>query len=246
MKFASLTLIATSLLLTDAAHALHTIGVARGGDDGGIRYIEHHEYLESGEHRVRYFNPAGGLLLSKVITYPGLPQHPDITLNDLTRDLSVTVTTNENQTVMTRATGEESPEVFNLDVTSDTIIDAGFDTYIRENWDSFETQPRQSFEFAAAGNPRLIKVTIERVDTSTTEDGEVLTHFQIVPDNFLVKLLLKRMILTYNEARQLDRYEGFTNLAVEPGQSRQVTIDFEHVEDLSQLNPAFSDYLSIQ
>ena len=209
--------------VTNAA-VRHTVGIARDADDNSIRYVEHHQYSENGDHAVRYFDPARNVLLEKEMAYTGLPQHPSILQRDYVRDMEINLRYDADQAVMVTSKDGGS-EKFTFDVTPDIIVDAGFNAYIRENWESFSEQPKQSVTFAIAGQSRLLAMNIERQAISA--DG---ASFVVKPANWLVRMLLPEIQLNYDRERQLARYEGFTNLKAKSGKSRNVVIEFSHYE----------------
>ncbi len=221
-------LIIVSLLLSLAevatAAVRHTIGIARDADDNTVRYIEHHQYRDNGEHEVRYFDVEENVLLEKLMAYEGLPQHPSITQTDYLNDVQIAVSYDTEQATMVTSRDGKS-EQFSFEISPEIIVDAGFDAYIRDNWALFDTNSKQSVTFAIAGQSRLLAMKIERTDIN--ENGAAFT---VQPANWLVRMLLPEIQLSYDETRQLTRYEGFTNLKTNSGRSRNVIIDFSHYQ----------------
>ena len=213
----------------------HSVGIARGGDSS-VSYIEHHQYFESGEHVIRFYDSDLRLLLTKELSYPDLPQHPTLMQTDTLRQTEVTIAIDQTTAVMTKLSTKET-DVFQFELTEDVIIDAGFDAYIRENWRSFQTQPVQHFQFAIAGQSRLIQMQIMKVDS----DAEGAS-FTITPRNWLVRMVLPTTSLSYNATRQLTRYEGFSNLK-RSGESRNVEISFEHYQMETPLTMPLVEWL---
>jgi hypothetical protein len=224
VKSILIALVILSLAYDADATVRHTIGIARDAEDNSVRYVEHHQYSENGDHAVRYFDPARNVLLKKELAYTGLPQHPSILQRDYVRNMQIDLRYDAEQAVMVTSKDGGS-EKFTFDITPDIIVDAGFDAYIRENWESFSKQPRQSVTFAIAGQSRLLAMNIERKGISI--DG---ASFEVRPANWLAPVLLPEIQLNYDNDRQLVRYEGFTNLKAESGQSRAVVIEFSHYE----------------
>ena len=214
---------------------LHSVGIACG-DDASVSYIEHHQYFDSGEHVIRYYDSNLRLLLTKELNYPDLPQHPTLKQTDMLRQTEVTIATDRTTAVMTKSSAEKG-DVFQFELTEDVIIDAGFDAYIRENWQSFESQPLQQFRFAIAGQSRLIKMEIMKVDSDA---GGAL--FTITPRNWMIRMILPTTRLSYNATRQLSRYEGFSNLK-QSDESRNVEIRFEHYQMETPLSMPLVEWL---
>lgn len=217
-------LLATALFAAEAVAAVqHSVGIARDQNSDAIRYIEHHQYLENGQHLVRYYDTENNILLEKEMRYPGLPQHPVLQQQDYLTDTEISIQRNDDMATMTRSSGEEDLAEFSFPLTEDTVIDAGFDAYIQDNWDAFDTLQTHRVKFAVAGQTRLIDMKISRVG-----EQQGLTVFTVEPANWLVRLLVPDMTLYYDDTARLARYEGFSNLKPTQDGSRQVVIKFQH------------------
>lgn len=227
--FKLVTLIA-SLAISNVATATvkHSIGVARNADDS-VRYIEHHQYFSDGRHSIRYFNPDYELLVKKDIRYPELPQHPIIRQSDLKAAMETLIEQRGDEATITR-TSTQTSDTFTFPLTENTVIDAGFDAFIRSNFDSLRQGETTRLEFAVPGQRRLLGMNLNFAGAT-----EGLNHFIIEPASWLVRLIIPSINLYYNENRQLVQYQGFSNLKPAPGESRQVRIDFEHYESVEML-----------
>ena len=167
-----------SMSLTALANTLHSVGIARDSEER-IRYIEHHQYLDSGDHLVSYYDPEMNLLLRKELSYPGLPQQPSLRQTDPVNEVQITVSSDRGQAMMIRQT-PEGEETFAFELSEQVIIDAGFDTFIRSGWDTFDTRPEQRLKLAVAGQFRLIDMEI-----SYLGETNGLREFTITPRNWL-------------------------------------------------------------
>lgn len=220
----------------------HTIGVARDQTDDSVRYIEHHQYLEDGKHIVRYYDTANNVLLEKEISYPGLPQHPTLLQSDYLTDTDIMIRREQGNATMIKERGDESEE-FSFPLTEDTVIDAGFDRYIQDNWYKFEDSDTHRVKFAVAGQARLLEMNISR-----TGKSETLTRFVVQPANWFVRLLVPDITLYYDyydDVAQLVRYEGFSNLKPARDDSREVTIQFEHFTLDRALKAPLAEWLPV-
>lgn len=222
------------------ATVTHSVGIARDAKDQSIRYVEHHQYLPSGEHLVKYFDPQGNLMVSKTITYPGLPQHPEINQTDFTKNTQVKTTNTAQSVTMVRSMSgaSESLEVA-LDET--TIIDAGFDRFLRSHWQNFDEGEPQIYKLAVAGKESLLKIQI----TKQAGSGKN-TAFKIEPKNFFIRLLVPEMLLIYGPDRNLKTYQGLTNLNLPTDQDRSVVVGFSNYTSSDQLNKPLPRWVPIE
>jgi hypothetical protein len=233
LHFAALLLLSAAPLASGSVH--HSIGVARDVD-ATVSYIEHHQYLESGHHLIRYYDNDLNLLLTKELSYPDLPQHPTLKQTDLVSQTEIKIEVDKTTALMSRPTSKGGDH-FRFDLTADVMIDAGFDAYIRANWTSFKDQPSRLFRFAIAGQRRLIQMELSLLDD--VAGGAV---FSVKPRNWLLRKLIPKIILSYDAKRQLIRYQGFSNLK-QPGEKRNVVISFDHYDSDTPLLMPLTEWL---
>ncbi len=209
MKFLRRSLyLALLLCCTNAKGIVGTqnlIGVARDSNEQ-VLYIEHHQYLDSGEHLINYYSPELTLLVEKKLSYPGLPHHPDIVQSDILNDIEITMQSRMSYLQVVREQAEESSS-WNFELTPNVVVDAGFDGYIRNAWSELSPRETKIVSFAVAGQSRLIKMKIR---DQGFENGRRI--FTIEPKNWLVKMIVPRIRLEYSSERQLVRYEGLSNI----------------------------------
>lgn len=223
----------SSLLAT----VTHSVGVARDANDQSIRYIEHHQHLTSGEHLVKYYNPNGKVMVTKEITYPGLPQHPQINQTDFTKDTQVTTSNSALSVTMVRTMSGAS-ERMEVALDAKTIIDAGFDPFLKSQWHTFSEGKSQIFKLVVAGKESLLKIQITKQATI-----ENTTAFKIEPKNFFIRMLVPEMLLTYGPDRQLLTYKGLTNLNLPADQDRSVIVTFSNYTSANQLNEPLPEWV---
>ena len=241
MKFPKNTVLILSIVTSQSLSAAvtHSIGIARDANNNVIRYVEHHQYLASGDHLVKYFDPTGDIIATKTMSYPGLPQHPEIVQSDFTRDMDVE-TYNTDQTLEMIRNVSGLVETFNFPLDETTIVDAGFDYFLRNNWQTFEEGVPQVYKLAVAGQERLLTVQITKQPSSDTN-----TAFTIKPRNFFVGLLVPEIRLRYDRDRRLLAYEGLTNLNLPSGR-KNVSIEFNHYSSPNKLARPLSQWVPDQ
>ncbi len=240
-KITSLIIVLVFALTAETALAAvkHSIGIARDENGEAVRYIEHHQYLENGKHLVRYYDTANNVLLEKEMLYPGLPYHPTIQQSNFLTDTEISVLREQGVARMTKEQGENVAE-FSFPLTEDTVIDAGFNGYIQDNWSTFDERKTQKVKFAVAGQTRLIDMNISR-----TGEADGLTRYTVEPANWLIRLIVPNITLFYDADAQLIRYEGFSNLKQPKDGSRQVVIQFEHFTLDEGLQAPLAEWLPI-
>lgn len=199
----------------------HTVGIARNAQDQSIAYIEHHQHLPSGHHLVSYFDQAGAVMVSKSITYPGLPQHPYVIQTDFTSGMSVQTYTTATKIQMVRNLSGVV-EKFDFPLDNNTIVDAGFDNFLKDNWQRFKENKPQVFKLAVAGQENLLRVQVTKQRSTNN------LAFTIKPKNFFIRLLVPEMQLQYASNGRLLAFQGLTNLNLPGGKNRKVEVKFNY------------------
>jgi hypothetical protein len=236
-RFCVLILISLTPMLV-SSDVLHSVGVARDSRNDTLRYIEHHQYLENGRHLVRYFSPELELIARKDIIYPDLPQHPLISQLDLGTGRQVR-SSKLNNTLIMEVDDPSGYEVIELELTDELIIDAGFDAFIKTNWDELITVGKQSRPFAVAGQSRLLRIMIEAKSAGDLTGA----NFRIVPENWFARLFVGSLELVYDDARRLVSYTGYSNLSLASQNNRSVYITFSHYEMEAELEQPLLQWL---
>lgn len=217
-----------------AVHAAETkpfsIGEAYSINNEELLYRETHCQSDDKLHRqVLYKNPDGESIAYKSLDYrngfmvPSFKQtnfqtneETQVTLDDEKVTLSFT-DANRDQTLET-LTNKNSAE-------SPMVIDAGFDAYIRQNWDSLVAGKSQSFQFPLASRSTLIELQVSA--SSCSFQGENSQCFKLEMSNWLYRMLASPIELGYDRTqKQLIRYRGLSNIEDENGAGLDVDIRY--------------------
>ncbi len=231
------------LAIPAQASVFHSVGIARSTDNGEVRYIEHHQYFDDGRHLIRYFDRSLNLIAYKDLSYGDSKLRPQIRQKNLITDTEILVRPNDNAVEQVVIQGDTREE-FTVPLKETTVIDAGFDAYIRSAWDQLVVNGKPTFfDFAIAGRDITIPMRVKPIPANTA-GLEGKTGFVVEPKNWLVRQLVPEIRLQYNGQKRLARYEGFSNIAPTAGQSRTVAITFQHYSLDKRLEQPLSDWLS--
>lgn len=220
----ALALLSSMLGFPALASVDHILGIARDVSDDSVRYIEHHQHLADGSRRVDYYSPSMDLLAFKRLTYPGLPQHPQISQKDLQEDVQVEVTQAEGMLTMRRTTSD-STDTSSFPLSDSMVVDAGFDQYIRTHWEQLLGADEVQIDFAVAGMGRLLPVNVK---LDKVLDGK--TWFSIEPANWFIRALVPEIFVGYDSQRRLSAYRGVGGVKRQSGDSKIVTVKFDHYQ----------------
>ena len=110
-----------------------------------------------------------------------------------------------------------------------TVIDAGFDGFIRDNWDELVSGEMQEFQFPVASRSSLVALRVKssvcRYETETDQ------CFTLEPSNWFFRMLTSPIELGYDASLvRLNRYRGLSNINDENGRGLIVDIKYRYQE----------------
>jgi hypothetical protein len=195
---------------------------------GKFVYSENHSaYYNGGVHvysRVSYRDPSGREFASKTIRFQPNKLQPTYELRD-TRDGYVEGIRREGgQTVYyARRKTDQPMQAKAVAAPAPAVFDAGFDYFVRENFDRICAGNNLSFYFAVP-----VELDYFRFRVSRQETGE-LCRINLELDNFILRQLVKPIKIWYDtRERRLRKYEGISNINGPDGKSLKVRIVFNY------------------
>jgi len=107
------------------------------------------------------------------------------------------------------------------------VIDAGFDGFIRDNWDNLVSGETQEFQFPLASRSSLVSLQVKpSVCSYETETDQCFT---LEPSNWFFRMLASPIELGYDASlARLTRYRGLSNINDENGQGLVVDIKYRY------------------
>lgn len=220
----------SAMSATSAADVVRFRGDAYDLKTGAFIYSENHSaFHKNGKHtysRVSYRDKSGHEFASKLISFEASQTQPSYELNDvrdgyqegIKREGGVTVyyaRRKRNSEVKTKRILTPQPAVF----------DAGFDYYVRENFDQLCAGQRKTFFF---GVP--VELDFFKFRASRRAIGDSC-HLYLELDNFFLRQIVKPIKLWYDVAtRRLLKYEGISNINGPDGKSIYVRVVFTYPE----------------
>ena len=103
------------------------------------------------------------------------------------------------------------------------VIDAGFDAFVRQNWDIMVAGESLTFQFPLSDRGSLIELRIQPL--SCSYETQTDQCFRLDLANWLLRVLVKPIELGYNaDSRRLTRYRGLSNIGDANGDGLVVDI----------------------
>lgn len=210
--------------------AAEYVGIATTLDGANELYREHHHVERDADGRgtrvVVYACPDGRPYARKVVRYTdwaGAPDFEMIDARDGWRERVETDGVARLVSVREREGGRERSA--RLEVPDALVIDAGFDDFVRGQWDRLASGERVDFVFLVPSRLDVMRFKVRRVG-ETTIDGEPAMVFRLGLGAWY-SFLLPHIDVSYRIAsRRLARFEGLTNQRTPGGGHVPARIEF--------------------
>lgn len=210
----------------------HFLGRAFDLDSGKLVYTEEHAYRPSGLYTVIYREPDGQQFATKTADFSDTSFAPGIEqLNDRNGEL-IRIARKDSSTLAAtyRATREKTAASTEIEMNGDTVIDAGFHSYILAHWDKLIGGKAARIEYLVPSWQRLIALNI---NASRCADPQ-RQCFSIKPANALLEMFATPLDLIYDaQSRQLIEFRGTSNIAQRNGDYHRVRIVYEYSPESS-------------
>ena len=208
---------------------LTVIGNAYSTKNAELLYREMHYTLPSGsDYQVIYQRPDGDIIANKQLAFPIDGNQPAVEQsNSLCGEFikvehpsadRISVTYREKTDKKTKEKTFRKPERL--------VVDAGFDNYVRENWDELVSGRKFHFNFLAPSRLRAYDFVAQAIDCQREGD---FTCFEIESDVWYLDAFLDVIVLTYTaDTRQLMGFTGLGNIADAKCDYMEVDIHYEY------------------
>lgn len=220
---------------------LWAIGTAWSPDKSKVLYQEFH-FAENPEldlpTRVQYRNPDGSLIAEKSMDYSLSMTSPSITQIDYRNTARIAtefVPDARDPQVRVGFQAHDSNEYRqqNVPYRDAMVVDAGFDPFIRQNWQRMVSGRSVSAHFLVPSRLDTVRVNLSQTDTNNCTGVDVEMHcFVIRPAGLLrvVGFLVDPIYIGYEqESQRLMMFNGLSNLRDDTGDPRNVLITYEYL-----------------
>ena len=214
-----------------AGTMVESIGDAFGLETNVLLYSETHCVGKGLEREVVYRDARQRLIAHKILRYQDSPTAPSfVARNYYSREVISIESAPHSITMSMRKMGESDPESVQTVVVKPksnmaVVIDAGFDNYVKSNWDKLEASESQIFQFPIATREILVDLKISLKDCSYKTKTE--TCFSLEIDNWFFRLLSDPIELGYDtNLRRLSRYRGLSNIG--DGEGAGLVVDLRY------------------
>jgi len=209
----------------------HVIGDAFGLKSNDFLYSETYCGISELASEVIYQDPDGTLLAHKKLDYLSGPTTPSFVQHNIQANEKIAVSFDQ-QAVSMSVTDSTNREIENVSSVIDTdgtplVIDAGFDVFIRNNWDKLVAGKTREFQFPLASRSSLVSLQVK--PSVCSYESEADQCFTLEPANWFFRMLASPIELGYDaNLARLTRYRGLSNINDESGKGLIVDIRYRY------------------
>jgi hypothetical protein len=219
-----------ALAAMDVAYAevSERVGFAYDKQTGKFLYSEtHREVMKDGRlvsNTVSYRDHAGNVFAEKHINFERSLTMPDFHLvNADNGHVEGARGTDERLNVHFRELSDSGVREASVDTPRNGIIDAGFDRFIEQYWDSLVAGDVIEREFLIPSQLDFYTFEIKRADSAGLDEYA----FQLRIRSMFLRMFVQPVLVHYDaRTRSLLRYEGISNIRNETGENFDVRIEF--------------------
>lgn len=197
-------------------------------------YREHYTERTEQSREVHYKDPDGEQFASKSLDYSRAATQPSFLLTDERHDKQWGAEWQDDQLILMKG-DKGNLERESVEVENKQVVDAGFDAFIQQQWDSLTGGETVTFHFALPNrlsNARLQVKEVAAEESPISKSEENWRYFHIRVANSFLSLFAQDLHLAYaDQERQLMAFRGRSNILDEAGESQDVEILYDYVED---------------
>jgi hypothetical protein len=208
-----------------------TIGQAYDLNSAQPLYTETHCVSDDAVIReVIYRDGNEEVIAFKALSYATGPTTPAFVQHNISTRGSVAVELQQGEVVMNFAGSDSELDrvvAKKAGATLPLVIDAGFDAFVKTNWESLLAGERKRFQFPFAAREMVVELQI--ASASCSYESETDQCFSLELNNWLLKMVADPIELGYDsELRRLSRFRGVSNITDADGAGMVVDILYRY------------------
>ena len=231
ITMASLLVLAAMQVAVAKQASAHVIGEAFDLKNDDFLYTETHCGIGEISSEVIYQHSDGTLLAHKQLDYQSGAATPSFVQRNLQANETVEVSFDQQEVLMS-VTDSANKEIEKISPVTDIdsnplVIDAGFDVFIRDNWDTLLSGKTLEFQFPLASRSSLVSLQVKPSACSYATETDQC--FALEPANWFFRMLASPIELGYDAGlARLTRYRGLSNINDESGKGLIVDIRYRY------------------
>jgi len=210
------------------------VGLARN-EAGKVIYCEIVNKIDSSSLKVSY-TASDQVFAEKSFSFSASPFLPSVLQKDF-RTGELRQANVSNQSIELSYQPNTNKKIGNavIPLQNVDIVDAGFDNFIRANWDELQAGKTLSVNFASIAHLKTLplRVRVQPIEKCLIKQDESLslTCFFVEIDNSLLRIILGNIKITYDQQRRLHEFNGIVNIEDEKQNNQKAIIRYFYRQD---------------
>ncbi len=194
------------------------LGKAYERNTGAFLYNEQHFCSEQRLLcTVEYTDAAGEVFAEKRLDFRQSLVGPSLVMNDYRNQKEISIPASQSD---------------------ELVIDAGFDNFVRSSWEELSDGEQISFPFLPAGFDKPLNMRALRSDKADCKVERLCLDIKL--DSWLLAMIIAPIELSYSRSnRRLLHFSGVSNIRDEDGETQDVDIHYEYLEEVLTLDPTW-------
>ena len=217
------------------------MGYAYDLDTQELLYTEHHNYLAPTIHEVQYKEVNGELFATKTIDYKHSYFAPNFSQYNLRNGEKIDIKRKQRRddkakikySIQYQENKKSALEEESINASSRLVIDAGFDHFVTQNWETLSTGKEMTIDYLIPSLHDYYELTIKQ----EVCESELMDQycFSISASSFFIGLFSDQLELTYRKLSNNDDHNK------ENGQSDIQLIGFKGRSNISDSKGDYQD-----
>lgn len=213
------------------------IGVARN-IEGQFLYCEQVQQTDSTSLQVRYTQNRK-LFAEKQLDFAYNAFSPSVLQQDFrSGELRKAEVSAQTVRLSYQLSSQKKLSVNDIPTQQVDIVDAGFDNFIRANWNDLIAQKNLAVNFASIAHLKTLPLRVSAAPLASCIKGTPQKNaafcFLVEVDNALLRLLLGNIKLVYDQQQRLIQFDGVVNIADQQTRSQVAKIQYYYQQDYVQ------------
>lgn len=134
-----------------------------------------------------------------------------------------------------QTSSDTKPETASLAIGAVDVVDAGFDNFVKANWDKLLTGKALTINFGSIAHLKVLPLRIKSLEVSKCNLPDKVSAaehcFSVAIDNALLRLLVDNIKISYDSKKRLRQFSGIVNLQDDLYKSQNARISYFYRED---------------
>lgn len=210
------------------------VGVAKN-EAGNVIYCELVSPVDEQSLKVSYL-AKGKLFAEKSLHFVASPFIPAVTQKDFrVGELRKADVSDKNVALYYQANTHKKTDKAVIPLQKVDILDAGFDNFIRANWNELQAGKTLSVNFASMPHLKTLPLRIsarplDKCLPKHDENSPMVCYFVEI-DNTLLRMLLGNIKITYDQHHRLYEFDGIVNVQNDDQDNQKAIIHYFYGSD---------------